>query len=599
MLCCLAALPLALAADASWVEVRSPHFSVITDAGEKRGRDVALHFEQMRSVFGSLMTKANENLPVPLQILAFRNTKEMRQVSPLFNGRPTEVAGLFQRGYDRSFIILDLSVENPWSVVFHEYAHQLLEGNLSGRLDPWFEEGFAEYFSSIEVDNKEARVGKIPEETYRILQQTGMMRVADLFRVQQNSRTYNESGDHRETFYAESALVVHYLYDNKLFPKLTVYFNALENQKMPVEQAIQAGFGMTAEQFDKALRDYLGSGKYRYFSMATPAGIVAAQFTTTPVSAADARALVADVHAHSVDYLGQALTEFEDVLKTAPDNAAALRGAGFVCMQQKDYERAEGYLRRAVERNSQDARVHYYYAMLLSQEGPLNSVNSDQIKRELEKSIALDPSLADAYSMLGFVQAFSGEPDKGIASLKRALELSPRNERYLFNLASVWLANQRVDDAITLLRRLAGSADAELSLRAHEALEQAMRVKDQSGRVQWHVEKGPEAEKGPQAHQESAKPPTEEESPVKVVPVPPPPHFIKGKLATVDCSAAPQAVLTVAARGKFLKIHVRDRTQMVLIGADQFSCDWANRSVAVNYRERPDGDGDAVSLEMQ
>src|SRR5450759_1429496 len=155
------------AGEPQWVEVRSPNFSVITDAGDKRGRDVALHFEQMRSVFGTLMTKATVNM----------------------------------------------SVDNPWSVVFHEYAHQLMNGNLSVRTDPWFEEGFAEYFSSIEVDNKEARVGKIPEDTYRILQQNGMMRIAELFRVQQYSKTYNESGDHRSVFYAESSLLVHYLYD--------------------------------------------------------------------------------------------------------------------------------------------------------------------------------------------------------------------------------------------------------------------------------------------------------------------------------------------------------------------------------------------------
>jgi hypothetical protein len=150
------------AGDAQWVEIRSPNFSVITDAGDKRGRDVALHFEQMRNVFGRLMVKANVNQSVPLQIVAFRNSKEMRQVAPVFNGKPTELAGLFQGGEDRSFILLDMSVDNPWSVVFHEYAHQLMNGNVSVRIDPWFEEGFAEYFSSIEVDNKEARVGKIP-----------------------------------------------------------------------------------------------------------------------------------------------------------------------------------------------------------------------------------------------------------------------------------------------------------------------------------------------------------------------------------------------------------------------------------------------------
>src|SRR5580692_5475507 len=175
-----------VAGEQHWVEIHSPNFSVIADAGDKRGRDVALHFEQMRSVFGTLMTKANVNLSVPLQIVAFRNTKEIRQVAPVFNGKPVEVAGLFQSGGDRSFIMLDLSVDNPWSVVFHEYAHQLMNSNLSGNPDPWFEEGFAEYFSSIEVDNKEARVGRIPDYEYRVLQQEGMMKIADLFNVRQN-----------------------------------------------------------------------------------------------------------------------------------------------------------------------------------------------------------------------------------------------------------------------------------------------------------------------------------------------------------------------------------------------------------------------------
>src|SRR5882724_10623292 len=160
--CLVLSAQLSFAGDPQWVEVRSPNFSVITDAGDKRGRDVALHFEQMRSVFGTLMTKANVNLSVPLQIVAFHSTKQMRQIAPMFNGKPTEMAGMFQFRDDRSFIMLDMSVDNPWTVVFHEYAHQLMNGALTARVDPWFEEGFAEYFSSIEVDGKEARVGKIP-----------------------------------------------------------------------------------------------------------------------------------------------------------------------------------------------------------------------------------------------------------------------------------------------------------------------------------------------------------------------------------------------------------------------------------------------------
>lgn len=245
-------VPFALAAEPQWIEIKSPHFSVVTDAGEKRGRDAAVRFEQMRAVFGALMTKATVNLPVPLQIVAFRNGKELRQVVPLWHGKPIKVAGLFQPGPDRSFIMLDMSVENPWTVVFHEYAHQLMNGVLTAEIDPWFEEGFAEYFSTIEVDGKQARVGKVPEYEYDILREEGFAKVADLLKVQHNSATYNESGDHRTIFYAESGILVHYLYDNGLIPKLATYFTLKIDKGLSVEDAVQQTFGMSAAQFDKA-----------------------------------------------------------------------------------------------------------------------------------------------------------------------------------------------------------------------------------------------------------------------------------------------------------------------------------------------------------
>src|SRR5215469_17625063 len=113
----------AYAAEPQWVQVQSSHFSVISDAGEKRGRDVAVRFEQMRAVFATLMVKANANLPVPLEIVAFRNSRELRQVAPLWQGKPVQVAGLFQGGEERCFIMLDMSVENPWAEVLSGTTH--------------------------------------------------------------------------------------------------------------------------------------------------------------------------------------------------------------------------------------------------------------------------------------------------------------------------------------------------------------------------------------------------------------------------------------------------------------------------------------------
>src|SRR5262249_42941613 len=84
-----------------WLEVHSAHFTVVTDAGEKKGREVAVRFEQMRAVFGSLLTKDRLNLSLPLIIVAFANDKSYYQVAPLVQGRPIAAPGFFLAGDDQ------------------------------------------------------------------------------------------------------------------------------------------------------------------------------------------------------------------------------------------------------------------------------------------------------------------------------------------------------------------------------------------------------------------------------------------------------------------------------------------------------------------
>jgi hypothetical protein len=76
-------------------------------------------------------------------------------------------------------------------------------------------------------------------------------------------------------------------------------------------------------------------------------------------------------------------------------------------------------------------------------------------------------------------------------------------------------------------------------------------------------------------------------------------QFLKGKLVAVDCSQAPSAILTVSAGAKVLKLRTPDYKSLTLIGADNFSCDWKGRTVAVNYRAGGKADGDLVSIEVQ
>jgi Tfp pilus assembly protein PilF len=590
-------LPAVSAGEPQWVEVRSPNFSVVTDAGEKRGREVALRFEQMRAAFGALMTKAKVNLPIPLQIVAFRNTKEMRQVAPLWKGKPTPLDGLFQGGQDRCFIMLDMSVENPYPVVFHEYAHELLNGNMQEQFDPWFEEGFAEYFSSIQVDGKQVRLGKVPEDEYRILQQLGMLKIADLFKVVQNSSTYNESGDHRTTFYSESGMLMHYIYDNQLLARVGVYFDLKKNKHVPVENAIEQAFALSPQQFDKALRDYVSAGRYKFYPVSAPPEISPEKYLVNALKSSDGAAVLADIHLHSPDYQQQARAEFEEILKSDPNNAAACRGLGYGYLQQQDFDHAAEYFKWSSALDSKDPRVHYYSALLTFRQGGLRpGADTVEMTKELETAISLDPTFADSYALLAFAQMTSGDSAKALSTMRRAVEISPRNESYLYNLANLHLANRQPDQAIAILSSLQITDNPVLASEAAVMLAQARQIKQA-------LQAGPEGP-SPARVLVQSKEAGSVAAPSAAATLRPeskwgPPKFVRGVLNSVDCSSEPVAVLNLTVAAKTLKLNVPDRKHVLLIGTNEFSCSWSRQKTAVNYRENANGETSVISVEIQ
>src|SRR5450759_2911262 len=128
-----------------WIEVHTAHFSVITDAGDKRGREVALRMEQMRSVFGQLLLKEKLKMPVPITVIALKGDKQYGMVAP---GKQSTAGGFYVPGSDRVYIVLNLFAADPWRAVAHPLAHYLLNYNYPPA-QGWFDEGLAEYFLSL------------------------------------------------------------------------------------------------------------------------------------------------------------------------------------------------------------------------------------------------------------------------------------------------------------------------------------------------------------------------------------------------------------------------------------------------------------------
>src|SRR5215813_14147424 len=104
----LLAAPYASARDKAdnWIQVQSPHFVVVTNAGEKQGRRIADQFERMRSLFHAMFPKIQmDSAGAPIVVLAVKDDKDFRALEPqdyLAKGS-LKLGGLFLWATDKNY----------------------------------------------------------------------------------------------------------------------------------------------------------------------------------------------------------------------------------------------------------------------------------------------------------------------------------------------------------------------------------------------------------------------------------------------------------------------------------------------------------------
>jgi tetratricopeptide (TPR) repeat protein len=202
--------------------------------------------------------------------------------------------------------------------------------------------------------------------------------------------------------------------------------------------------------------------------------------------------------------------------------------------------------------------------------------------------------------VLALAQSTAGDSGKAIVTMRKALAISPRNENYTFNLANLYLANRQPDQAIPLLQVLRTASDPEVAARASASLAQVQQLRQMQ-------QSATERDTGRlllRTNQSEGDNSTRTEDPgdeplAKMPSASGPAKFLRGTLTNVDCSKSPLALLTVVSAAKTWKMSVADKNHVVLIGTDQFSCDWQKQKVALNYRETSEGEGNVISLELQ
>jgi tetratricopeptide (TPR) repeat protein len=444
-----------------WVEVRSPHFTVVTNSNEKQGRHVLDQFERMRWVFHTLYPNLDVDPPAPILVFAAKNTKTFQSLEPpayLAKGQ-LNLAGYFLTTQDSNYVLVRLDAEqeqHPFATVYHEYTH--LQFRKAGEYMPlWLNEGLAEFFQNTDFHDKNVTLGEPSADDILYLRQQSLIPLPVLFRVDARSPYYHEE-QKGSVFYAESWALTHYLeITNKQKHTDTVdeYLKLMRNHEDPVAAAEKA-FG-NLKQLQSELEAYIRESRYQQFVLNSAAApIDESTYTLRPLTSIEADADRAEILA-SVQREKEARDLVASILQDDPKNVHALEVMGNIELRAGNHEAARKWYGDAVKLDSKSYLANYYFASVSMQSE--DGRDDPSIEPSLRAAIQLNPRFAPAYQLLAQYDTMRHtHPEEALSLIIQAVKLDPGNLYLRLNASNVLMSQARYADAVSVVQAAAGLA---------------------------------------------------------------------------------------------------------------------------------------------
>lgn len=430
-----------------WIEVRSPHFIIVSALSEQRTVELVKGLEDFRAAAEVVIRLANLTDRIPTRIYVF----DRRDADFVDTG----IAGWFMPRMRANYaVVIPNSSLGFGATIKHEYLHYLLHNADATRYPRWFDEGFATKFETMEVHDKVIEFGQPPPYALQNLQYGTWLSFDTVLGTR---NIFKLAGNAREMFYLQSWLLVYYLTEranHDFGAEMRAYLASSEAGARPVD-AFNAAFGVRPEQLRPILYDYLRN------KLRTTTIIVNEPFPARPIQTA---AVTTDSIAAELGALlllrGRELEAkryFDAALTTKPDNGAALVGLGDLLKFAGKFDDAQPYYEKAIsiEPKNPYHELDYgeYFADRASVQTERLSADSIEARRHFARAYALDPNIPETLAMNGSTYLNEGRSiDKALASLSEAYAMLPAQPDIAMLLARAYAQSNRKADAVKLVR---------------------------------------------------------------------------------------------------------------------------------------------------
>ena len=431
----------------SWIEVRSPNFVVVSNAGEKQARKAALQFEQIRAVFRQSLQNVNKHPSPVVTVLAVKDEGSMRELLPEYWTKGhSHPAGLFAGSLIQLYAAVELDAQgsNPYEAFYHEYYHSISVPYVPD-LPLWLSEGLAEFYGHTEINEKFVGMGQADPALLQELRNHSLIPLTLLFNVDQYSPYYNEANK-TSIFYAESWALTHYLMlGDRMAHRdmLDAYTTTLGHGKREDEAAI-AAFG-DLKKLQSDLQSYIGKASFLYLKMPS-AKINEGELKVRSLSEAEAEAYrggFAAVRNRPQD----ATALLEAALRLDPNVALAHQYLGLTEFIEGQREKALEAESKAIALDPRNSFTRYLRAFLATSGSGMMNAGS-QVEEDLRQAIAISPDFAPPYGLLAvYLATVNRSLQEALALAQKAAAFEPASSNYQLALAQVLARMNKLDDA--------------------------------------------------------------------------------------------------------------------------------------------------------
>ena len=422
-----------------WIEVRTPHLTITSDARESVALPQARRLEQLGEMLRVLYPGLRGFPTLPIDVYLFRDDAGLAVFTP---ASTESVSGFALEGPGRCVFVMGdpgRGAERE-HVSAHEFTHLFIRANFR-EMPIWLNEGLAQYFQTTRIRGAKVEFGHKIDWLISELSGIQWNDLDLLFAMNTASKAYQRDNDLRTSVYAQGWAMTHYL---QAAPDRATRFDSILvalRRGLTPRNAFRTQY--PPDQWPgivSGTQKYIKDAMLQHRTVALPAAAADLEPTPRALGSAEALRRLGDLAlAMGKDARGSATALYESALAADSTLARARVALGYLADVAADSAKADLCYAGALRRSPSDARVHLLIglgliARVFEMDLESNSKEAEAVavevvaraRRHLETCLQAEPDNPEAMAALVHTRLMQGEEAGELEPmLARAADMLP------------------------------------------------------------------------------------------------------------------------------------------------------------------------------